>query len=134
MIDKLIAPVTGLLDKFIEDKDQKSKLAHELATMADRYAQELALAQIEVNKEEAASGSLLKGGWRPAVGWVCALAFAYHFVLQPFLVFLMVAFSVTGIHPADLPKFDMSSLMTVLMGMLGLGGLRTYEKQKGITK
>jgi hypothetical protein len=83
MIGKLIEPVTGLLDKFIEDKDQKAQLAHELATMADRHAQDLALAQIEVNKAEAASGSLFKGGWRPAVGWICAVAFAYHFVLQP---------------------------------------------------
>jgi hypothetical protein len=55
MIGKLIGPVTGLLDKFIEDKDQKAQLAHELATMADRHAQDLALAQIEVNKAEAAS-------------------------------------------------------------------------------
>jgi hypothetical protein len=61
MIGKLIEPVTGLLDKFIEDKDQKAQLAHELATMADRHAQDLALAQIEVNKAEAASGSLLAG-------------------------------------------------------------------------
>jgi hypothetical protein len=69
MIGKLIEPVTGLLDKFIEDKDQKAQLAHDLATMADRHAQDLALAQIEVNKAEAASGSVFKGGWRP-VHWL----------------------------------------------------------------
>jgi hypothetical protein len=61
MIGKLIEPVTGLLDKFIEDKDQKAQLAHDLATMADRHAQDLALAQIEVNKAEAASGSDVQG-------------------------------------------------------------------------
>jgi hypothetical protein len=132
MIGKLIEPVTGLLDKFIEDKDQKAQLAHELATMADRHAQDLALAQIEVNKAEAASGSLFKGGWRPAVGWICAVAFAYHFVLQPVLGVCACAFNVTCIP--DLPQFDMTSLMTVLMGMLGLGGLRTYEKKQGIAK
>jgi hypothetical protein len=131
MIGKLIGPVTGLLDKFIEDKDQKAQLAHELATMADRHAQDLALAQIEVNKAEAASGSLFKGGWRPAVGWICAVAFAYHFVLQPVIVFVVLA---VGVDLPPLPEFDMTSLMTVLMGMLGLGGLRTYEKQKGIAK
>ena len=131
MIAKLIEPVTGLLDKFIEDKDQKAQLAHELATMADRHAQELAIAQIEVNKAEAASGSLFKGGWRPAVGWICAVAFAYHFVLQPVIVFVVLA---VGVDLPPLPEFDMTSLMTVLMGMLGLGGLRTYEKKQGITK
>ena len=131
MIGKLIEPVTGLLDKFIEDKDQKAQLAHELATMADRHAQELAIAQIEVNKAEAASGSIFKGGWRPFIGWVCGSAFAYHFVLQPVIVFVVLA---VGVDLPPLPEFDMTSLMTVLMGMLGLGGLRTYEKQKGITK
>jgi hypothetical protein len=129
MLGNLIGPVTGLLDKVIEDKDQKAKLAHELATMADRHAQELATAQIEVNKAEASSGSIFKGGWRPFIGWVCGIAFAYHFVIQPLIVF---GVSVAGVQIPALPEFEMSSLMTVLMGMLGLGGLRTYEKQKGL--
>ena len=74
LIQTLVAPATQLLDKFIEDKDQKAKLAHEIATMADKHAQEVALAQIEVNKAEASSGSLFKGGWRPFVGWICGFA------------------------------------------------------------
>jgi hypothetical protein len=131
MLNNLIGPVTGLLDKFIEDKDQKAKLAYELSTMAERHAQELAVAQIDVNKAEAASGSLFKGGWRPFIGWVCGGAFAYHFVLQPVIVFSVLT---AGMELPPLPEFDMASLMTVMMGMLGLGGLRTYEKQKGITK
>ena len=131
MLGNLIGPVTGLLDKFIEDKDQKAQLAHDLATMADRHAQELAVAQIEVNKAEAASGSIFKGGWRPFIGWVCGSAFAYHFVLQPVIVFVVLT---VGVDLPPLPEFDMASLMTVMMGMLGLGGLRTYEKQKGISK
>ena len=131
VIQSLIAPVTGLLDKFIEDKDQKAKLAHEIATMSQKHAQELSLAQIEVNKAEAQSGSLFKGGWRPAVGWVCAIAFLYHFLLKDIIMFVC-AFG--GVELADLPEFDMSTLLTVLGGMLGIGGLRTYEKQKGLTK
>jgi len=131
MITSLIEPVTGLLDKFIEDKDQKAKLAHEIATMGEKHAQQLSLAQIEVNKAEAASGSFFKGGWRPFVGWVCAVAFAYHFVIQPLLIFI---FSYAGIEPPDLPEFEMNTLLTVLGGLLGIGGLRTYEKQKQITK
>ena len=130
MIGKLIGPVTGLFDKFIEDKDQKAQLAHELATMADRHAQDLALAQIEVNKAEAASGSVFKGGSRPFIGWVCGGAFAYHFVLQPVIVFAVLT---AGVDLPPLPEFDMASLMTVMMGMLGLGGMRTYEKKQGIT-
>ena len=131
MIQALIGPVTGLLDKFIEDKDQKAKLAHEIATMSERHAQEALLAQVEINKAEAASGSLFKGGWRPAVGWVCAIAFAYHFILKDLLVF---GASLAGYELPDLPEFDMGTLLTVLGGMLGIGSLRTYEKQKGLTK
>ena len=131
MIQALIGPVTSLLDKFIPDADEKAKIAHELATMGEKHAQQLALAQIEVNKAEAASGSIFKGGWRPFIGWVCGVAFAYHFVLQPIILFAVTAY---GLQIPTLPEFDMTSLMTVLGGMLGIGGLRTYEKQKGLTK
>ena len=131
MIEALIGPVTGLLDKFIQDKDQKARLAHEVATMAQRHAQELAKAQLEVNKVEAAHKSLFVSGWRPAVGWVCAIAFLYHFLLKDIIMFVC-AFA--GVDIPDLPEFDMSTLLTVLGGMLGIGGLRTYEKQKGLTK
>jgi len=130
-LSSLIEPVTGLLDKFVEDKDQKAALAHEISTMADRHAQQLALAQVEVNKAEAASNSVWKGGWRPFVGWVCGAAFAYHFVLQPLAIFGLAAY---GMEVPPLPNFDMGQLMTVLMGMLGLGGLRSFEKYKHVAK
>ncbi len=131
LLNALIGPVTGLLDKFVEDKDKKAALAHEISTMADRHAQELALAQVEVNKAEAASNSVWKGGWRPFVGWVCGAAFAYHFVLQPLAIFGLAAY---GMEVPPLPNFDMGQLMTVLMGMLGLGGLRSFEKYKHVAK
>lgn len=131
MLEALLGPVTGLLDKFIPDAGEKARLAHEIATMAEKQAHEIALAQIEVNKAEAASGSLFKGGWRPFIGWVCGVAFAYHFIVQPFLVFLIAVF---GVSLPALPSFDMASLMTVLGGLLGLGGLRTFEKYKGVSK
>jgi len=131
MLQALIAPVTTLLDKFIPDADEKARIAHEIATMGEVHAQQLALAQIKLNTAEASSGSLFKGGWRPFIGWVCGIAFAYHFVLQPCIIF---AVAVTGTDIPELPSFDMTSLMTVLGGMLGIGGLRTYEKQKGLTK
>ena len=131
LIASLIGPVSGILDKVIPDSDMKAKLAHEIATMSDNHAQQALLAQLEINKAEAASGSLFKGGWRPAVGWICAIAFGYHFVLQPLLVFVLTA---SGVDLPDLPEFDMGTLLTVLGGMLGIGGLRTVEKAKGLTK
>jgi hypothetical protein len=131
IVASLIGPVSSILDKVIPDADEKAKLAHELATMADTHAQQALLAQLEINKAEAASGSIFKGGWRPFVGWVCGIALLYHFILSPLIIF---GATLTGIDIPPIPEFDMGSLMTVLMGMLGLGGLRTYEKQKGITK
>ena len=131
MIQALIGPVTSLLDKFIEDKDQKAKLAHEVATMAQTHAQELARGQLEINKAEAQHRSIFVAGWRPFLGWGLAFAMIWHFVLAPMTLFICSAFEV---YVPDLPVFDMDSLMTVLLGMLGLGGLRTAEKIKGVTK
>ena len=131
LLNSLIQPVSKILDKAIPDQDLKRKLSHEIATMSEKHAQELALAQINVNAAEAASGSLFKGGWRPCIGWICGIAFGYHFVLQPVIVFIVV---LIGMDIPELPSFDMGTLLTVLGGMLGIGSLRTYEKQKGLTK
>lgn len=124
MIGQLIGPVTGILDKFIEDKDQKAQLAHDIATMSERHAQELAKGQLEINKAEAASGSLFRGGWRPAVGWICVLGFGVNFLISP----IAAGFGFI------IPQADTSVMLPVLMGMLGLGGLRTFEKAKGVSK
>lgn len=131
MLQALIGPVTGLLDKVIEDKDQKAKLAHEIATLAERQAHEASMAQILTNREEAKHKSIWVSGWRPFVGWTCGISLAYHFVLVEIIRFGVALY---GAAIPELPSFDMDSLMTVLLGMLGLGGLRTYEKQKGLTK
>ena len=131
MLQALIGPVTGLLDKFIEDKDQKAKLAHDLATMAERHAQELAKGQLEINAAEAKHRSIFVAGWRPFIGWTCGVALCWHFVLAPLAIFIA---GYTGYALPELPAFDMDSFMTVLLGMLGLGGLRTFEKAKGLTK
>ena len=127
MIQALIGPVTGLLDKFIEDKDQKNALAHEIATIAEKQAHEAQLAQVEVNKQEAQHRSIFVAGWRPFVGWVCGIALAYHFVLAPIILFSV---SIIGVQIPELPSFNMETLTTVLLGMLGLGGLRSFEKYK----
>ena len=128
MIDKLIGPVTSLLDKFIEDKDQKARLAHDLATMADQHAQELAKAQLEVNKVEAAHKSLFVSGWRPAVGWVCVLGMFGNFITIPFSNFVLALFGINIV----IPLVPLETMMPVLMGMLGLGAMRTYEKKNSV--
>lgn len=131
MIQALIGPVTGLLDKFIEDKDQKNKLAHDIATMAEKQMHEANMGQLEINKMEAQHRSIFVAGWRPFLGWGLSFAMLWHFVIAPITMF---GFAYAGMEPPELPAFDMDSLMTVLLGMLGLGGLRTVEKIKGKTK
>ena len=126
MIDKLIGPVSDIVNKMIPDKDLQAKLNHELKTELHKAN----MAQVEINKIEAGHKSLFVAGWRPFVGWTCSIAMLYHFLLQPIIIFTLSAFGISFV----LPSFDMGSLMTVLMGMLGLGGLRTFEKTKGVAR
>ncbi len=123
MIDKLIQPVTKLLDKFIPDADQKQQIAHEIATMSERHIHEIAKAQIEVNKEEA-KGNWFQSSWRPATAWVCVAGFAINFLISP----LAAPFGI------DIPQADTSVMLPVLMGMLGLGSMRSFERIKGVGK
>ena len=123
ILGSLLEPATKLLDKVIEDKDQKNALAHEIATMAERHAQELAQGQLEVNKVEAAHKSLFVAGWRPAIGWGCALGLFYNVILA----------NIIGSW-IDLPEIDTTLLVPVMMGMLGLGAMRSYEKVQGVSR
>ena len=128
MLDKLIGPVTGLLDKFIEDKDQKNALAHEIATMSQKYAQEIAKGQMAINQVEAAHKSLFVSGWRPAVGWVCVLGMFGNFITIPFSNFVLALLGIDIV----IPLVPLETMMPVLMGMLGLGAMRTYEKKNSV--
>ena len=123
MLTALIGPVVGLLDKFIPDADLRTKLAHEVATMAESHAQEIALAQIKVNEADA-KGNWFQSSWRPATAWVCVLGFFVNFLVSP----LCAGFGI------DIPQADTATMLPVLMGMLGLAGMRTAERLKGKDK
>ena len=118
-LSALIGPVSAILDKVIPDKDLREKLSHEIATMADKQMS----AQIEVNKVEAAHKSIFIAGWRPAISWICGFALLYSTIISPIL----------GIW-VTVPEVDTSLLTTVLMGMLGLGTLRTVEKIQKVSR
>ncbi|MDN4061662.1 holin family protein [Massilia sp. YIM B02769] len=132
----LLIPVLGnLLDRIFPDPKAAAEGKLELMRMAQagELAQldaevKLITGQIDVNKVEAASQSLFVAGWRPAIGWVCGAAFAFKFILGPAAVVVM---AMAG-HPITLPEFDFTEMSTILMGMLGLGALRTVEKVKGV--
>jgi|TARA_R110000824_G_scaffold51356_1_gene143348 hypothetical protein len=119
----LIGPVSNLLDQFVVDKDQKAVLAHQIATMADKHHQELMLAQISVNREEA-KGNWFQASWRPATAWVCVAGFAVNFLVSPLA-------SPLGIV---VPQVDTTVMLPVLMGLLGLGTMRTFERVSKVGK
>ncbi len=123
MLSGLIGPATGIIDKVVAAKDQAAKLAHDIAMMTDRHAQEAMLAQIAVNQAEA-KGNWFQASWRPLCGYVCVLGLATNFLISP----IAAGFNVV------IPQADMSVMMPVLLGMLGLATARSYEKVKGVSK
>ena len=113
MLKDLISPVAGILDKFVEDKDQKARLAHEIATMADKQV----MAQLAINQEDA-KGNWFQSSWRPLIGWICGLSLGINYMVAP----ILGGFGIT-IYQAD-----MSIMMPLLLGMLGISGLRSFDK------
>jgi hypothetical protein len=91
----------------------------------------MALAQTEVNKTEAESPDTFRGGWRPYIGWVCGMGLTYQFLVRPLLPWVVALF---GVSVPPLPSIDTEQLLALLFGMLGLGGLRTYEKIKNVSR
>ena len=126
-IKELVGPVTGLVSEFIEDKDERNRLAHEIATLTEKQHHAEVMAQVEVNKTEAAHKSLFVAGWRPAIGWICGLGMLSNFIVVPMTNF---GLALAG-SPIVVPLIELETMMPVLLGMLGLGGMRSFEKVKG---
>ena len=119
--------VGNILDQLFTSKDEK--LTHEEIRM--RLMMQPDVAQVELNKLEAQHRTVFVAGWRPFIGWVCGVALAYNFVVRDLMAWIIRIYE-PALEPP--PELAMTHLMTVLMGMLGLGGMRTYEKLKGVSK
>ena len=136
----ILNPFTPLIEKLVDripDPNKRAEAKEEIERMLVQAATDGMKGQMEVNAQEAQHHSVFVAGWRPFIGWTCGVAFAYSFVVQPLGVLLAsVAAQATDwtFDPNQLPSLDMGPLMTVLMGMLGLGTLRTYEKLKGVAR
>ena len=141
LISGLFSAAQSLIERFFPDPEKKAEAQRallqmqqngELALLASET--DLAKLQIQTNVEEAKHANIFVSGWRPAVGWCCAAAFAYSYVLLPFAQFLVFTFGTTGMAEqlALAPKLELSEMLPVLFGMLGLGGLRTVEKVKNV--
>jgi len=130
-IAPILGKVFGIVDKMVPDKDAAAKAKHEIETMLVGLQGQLQNGQIEINKMEAAHKSIFVAGWRPAIGWVCALALGYHFVGYDIGAWIVTV----GGWDIILPKLGgTESLMELVLAMLGLAGFRTFEKFKGISR
>jgi hypothetical protein len=125
-IDDAIAAGLKVLDKFIPDPEAKAKAEADLRSSLMDWDR----SQNEVNTAEAANTNLFVAGWRPMIGWVCALALAYQYLLSPLSVWIATMLN----HPIPFPPKLDDTLWQLMFGMLGMGGLRTYEKLKGVSK
>lgn len=116
-------PIISKILNYIPDPTQKMQAEQELMTGFQQWDAQ----QAQTNTAEAGSENVFVSGWRPFIGWVCGTAFAYKFVVQPVLIFGLLA-SGSTFDPKTLPVLDWTEMSTVLMGILGLGGMRTFEK------
>ena len=124
IFDSLLGVAESVLEKVIPDVNQRAALAQELATMGERNTHALLQGQLEINKIEASSGKWWQAGWRPFFGWICGIAFANNFVIAPYVELL------GGVSMS----FDWQAMSPVVLGMLGLAGMRTGERFRGNDK
>ena len=125
-IDDAIAAGLKVLDKFVPDPAAKAKAESELRDALLSWDKQ----QTDVNAIEAANSNVFVSGWRPAIGWSCAFAFAFLYVVSPIISWVLLLFG----KNVPMPAFNADALMSMTFGMLGLAGMRSWEKSKGLTK
>lgn len=121
-----------IIDRLIPDKSQASALKTQLIAMQQKGEFDNDIAQLQVDQAEAQSHSVFVAGWRPFIGWSCGAAFVYAYIVQPCIQTFLVVFH-SKFDPALLPKMDLAQMLPVLLGMLGLGAYRSYEKVNGVS-
>lgn len=126
----LLGPVVDKLVGLIPDPAAAAKAKAEALQQLMDAAQKADAAQLEVNRVEAASGNMFVAGWRPFVGWVCAAGCAWNWIGLPIALFAVEAAG----HPLLLRPADLSEMLPLLLGMLGMGGMRTFEKVQGVSR
>lgn len=130
IVTALVPALGTLVDRLIPDKAAAERAKADMEAALIKASNEAALAQVEVNKIEAGHSSVFVAGWRPAIGWVCAAALAWAFIVAPVASWTMAALGVRE----TLPAIGTDNLFELVLAMLGLGGLRTFEKMRGVAR
>jgi len=128
----LVGSVGKIIDELHTSDEEKGQIKIKLQELENELNQK----QMEINLADAKStatgiGGIMQRSWRPLIGMSCALAIAWEYVIKQFLMFVLATFS---IQTAPLPELDMATLFPLVTALLGMAGLRSFEKNKGITK
>ena len=131
LIKEAIGPIMDGILRFIPDRNKREEAKEQFEGQMLSALTGLVQGQLAINMKEAQHGSIFVAGWRPAIGWICGIALGWNYILQPIISWIAFA---SGIDLAAAPQLDTAELTTILLGMLGLGGLRTYEKRLGVAR
>jgi hypothetical protein len=131
MLDKILSGgLVGSVGKIVDELHTSDEEKAQAKIKLQELDNQLKTKQMDINKVEAGHRSIFVAGWRPALGWISALSVGYVYLFQPFIVMVL---KIAG-SDIELPTLDLSQLMPLILGMLGLGGLRSFEKAKGVAK
>lgn len=131
LIKSMIGPIIGPLVDRIPDPNERARAKEAVEAQMLSAMTSLVQGQLAINQKEAEHGSIFVAGWRPAIGWICGSALGWNYIVQPIIEWIAV---LNGVDLAGTPTLDTGELTTILLGMLGLGGLRTYEKRLGVAR
>ena len=135
LVIPVIGRIIGLIDKAVPDKTLREKLKAEMNTLQMTLQNQVQLAQIDVNKEAMKHKSLFVAGARPFILWTCGVAICYHYILYDQIVWAWTSAQAMGYIPTHMehpPRMDLTQLWPLVFGLLGIGGMRSWEKSKGI--
>lgn len=132
LIASLVKPILGPLLDRIPDPNERARAKEQAEASMIAAMTSLVEGQLEINKMEAQHHSVFVAGWRPFIGWVCGVGFAYNFIVHPLLQWGAVMMPEVAVTLEQMPQLEIGELMSLTLGMLGLGGLRTYEKRVGV--
>ncbi len=131
LVRSMIGPIIAPLIDRIPDPNERARAKEQIETQMLAAMTSLVQGQLAINQQEAQHKSIVVAGWRPAIGWICGIALGWNYIIQPILSWSAFLW---GVELGEAPRLDTAELTTILLGMLGLGGLRTYEKRLGVAR
>ncbi len=131
LLKSALGPILDGVLRLIPDKNERARAKEAFEAQMLAAMTGIVQGQLQINQKEAEHGSVFVAGWRPAIGWICGAGIAWNFVIQPLISWAGFLY---GVDLSGAPTLDIGDLLTLLLGMLGLGGMRTYEKRLGVAR